>query len=519
MKRALRSSPLVILVGVLVLLLRPGTTPKLQAQSGRVTLARYGVVDPTTLPKVEPGRRRGGRVPFRVPDPQAFQREKQEANADSHSVAAGEAAPINLPAPSLVTTPTGSSFIGMRFSEGFGAVPPDTQIAAGPNHLFEAVNISGRILDKNGAVLSDFDLLTFLGVDFFTDVLSDPVVIYDHLSSRWFVTAVTIESLFNQGDWRLAVSTTSNPMDPWILYIASLSGGFPDYPKLAVTADKLVLTGNIFTIFSETFVGTAFLVANKADLMSGSVTPASSEYFPSPQGLFTIQPADSLSSTSTLYMVSRGSGRRQTFVRVWAVNGVPRVSPVTATTQDLTISSLPTPPDAAQAGTPTLIETNDNRLLDAAFRGNSLWVAATSGCKPPGDKKTRSCARFIQIGTSPLAVLQDFNFGTAGTYYYYPAIATDVTNNLLTVFNRSSSTEYASVYASGRQTADPINTLQAPVLIKAGENSYQPFANRWGDYSGAGVDPVDGKVWVAGEYARIEGGSEWGTWIAKIQVN
>ncbi len=59
--------------------------------------------------------------------------------------------------------------------------------------------------------------------------------------------------------------------------------------------------------------------------------------------------------------------------------------------------------------------------------------------------------------------------------------------------------------------------LRNPVLIKAGEAAYG--ADRWGDYSGAAIDPSDQtKVWVAGEYARVEGGSEWGTWIAEIQL-
>src|SRR5262249_5754025 len=46
---------------------------------------------------------------------------------------------------------------------------------------------------------------------------------------------------------------------------------------------------------------------------------------------------------------------------------------------------------------------------------------------------------------------------------------------------------------------------------------YEPRLDRWGDYSGAGIDPVDQTtVWVAGEYARVEGGAEWGTWIAQL---
>src|SRR5439155_3737810 len=45
------------------------------------------------------------------------------------------------------------------------------------------------------------------------------------------------------------------------------------------------------------------------------------------------------------------------------------------------------------------------------------------------------------------------------------------------------------------------------------------FFDRRGDYSGAGIDPSDpGTVWVAGEYARVEGGAKWGTWIAQLRA-
>ncbi len=47
--------------------------------------------------------------------------------------------------------------------------------------------------------------------------------------------------------------------------------------------------------------------------------------------------------------------------------------------------------------------------------------------------------------------------------------------------------------------------------------AYTP--NRWGDYSGVGIDPLDQtKVWVAGEYALNNGtgSSEWGTFIAEV---
>lgn len=59
----------------------------------------------------------------------------------------------------------------------------------------------------------------------------------------------------------------------------------------------------------------------------------------------------------------------------------------------------------------------------------------------------------------------------------------------------------------------------AGVSYVADHLSPTPPPNRWGDYSGAGIDPSDQtKVWVAGEYApkNRTGKSEWGTWIAEV---
>ena len=149
-----------------------------------------------------------------------------------------------------------------------------------------------------------------------------------------------------------------------------------------------------------------------------------------------------------------------------------------------------------------------------------FWVSANSACVPATDTGTRACLRLIQLSTgSSITKVQDFDFGMFSRYFYYPAIQTDGSGNLIAVFSGSSAGEYASVYASGQKTTEP-NSFQAPVLIQAGENAYTPFANRWGDYSGAAIDPTNqAVVWVAGEYARIEGGSEWGTWMAPVQMS
>jgi hypothetical protein len=120
----------------------------------------------------------------------------------------------------------------------------------------------------------------------------------------------------------------------------------------------------------------------------------------------------------------------------------------------------------------------------------------------------------MQIATGSVSVAQALDVGDIGVYYYYPAIQIEANNNLVTVFSGSSVSSYASVYVSGQSSA---GTFGAVTQIMSGLGPYAPSTARWGDFSGAGIDPAGNSVWVAGEYAL--GGSQtnqWGTWIANV---
>jgi hypothetical protein len=481
------------------------------AEPESVLLNPEGVVNVQDLPRVGPRVPVHREMPFRVPDLQQLLDTKARHQAGTQPAPSASA----LVTTSALTTPSATTgFMGLRLSESGGWIPPDTQIGVGPSYIVEAVNLEMRIWTKDGTLVSSSDLNSFFGT---SAKLSDPKVRFDPLSNRWFIAVISYNTSFTAGAWRLAVSKDPDPFS-FVRYTASTSKSAPDFPAVGISDDKVVLTANAFR--GNSFLGTEFLVINKANLTAG--TSAASSYFPPPQGLFTIQPAHSLSSTRTLYMASVAYNSA-TSIRVWSVNGVPGGGPVTLSTVNFSINPLTSPPDAQQAGTSTLIQTNDNRLVDAVYRNGALWVSANSACVPSGETTTRACLRLIQfsIGSS-MTKAQDFDFGQAGLYAYYPAVQIDGGGNLISVFSGSSASLYAGVYASGQRPADGANTFQSPVQIKSGENSYHPFASRWGDYSGAAIDPSDSTqttVWVAGEYARIEGGSEWGTWIAPLQMS
>jgi hypothetical protein len=107
-------------------------------------------------------------------------------------------------------------------------------------------------------------------------------------------------------------------------------------------------------------------------------------------------------------------------------------------------------------------------------------------------------------------------YGSANFHYFYPASCPDGNGNLTMVFSRSGPGEFGSILYTGRRSIDPLGTLQASALLKAGVAHYSSLdtggRNRWGDYNGVASDPANGRlVWFFSEYASAA--NTWGTWI------
>jgi hypothetical protein len=455
--------------------------------------------------------------------------------------------PTSSPSPAPVSegvtspVPMAVSFAGMNLYDGGGYVPPDTTLGAGGSFILEAVNAMGAAYDTSGNLLVNL-ATTACTTDSSIDSVSDPRVEFDALSGRWFISSTTFAPS-GDASWNLLFSSTSDPTTAaWYCLIISTSGvknpdgstgNFPDFPKLGINYDKVVLTGDAFSEVtrrhgstSYKFQGTEFVVINKNDLTILAAYPRAA-FYPPNQGDFAIEPAQELTQSSVndaLYMAAVNSDVSSTAnLDVWEITGVPGVSQMAAAKTSLGIDTLSYPPNAQQEGTTATIDTNDDSLLDAAYRdGNpgSLWVSANDACTPGGDTATRSCVRFIHlnIGSGGIAIDQDFDYGDVGTYYYYPAVRSDGSGDLFAAFTGSSTSSYASAYAA-LQTAGGANVLTNLSVYQAGDSPYTISPPRWGDYSGAGVDPDDGSVWLGAEYATSIPflGSFWGTAIAHAE--
>src|SRR3989442_7495567 len=391
--------------------------------------------------------------------------------------------------------------------------PPDVQVAVGPHHVVEMVNVLGRISTKQGVEVQTFPIDSFFGVPS-TDFISDPKIHFDTASSRWFASITDVTT----GSVMLEVSKSDDPTGLWNAYGVSTITGCADQPLLGFSDLVVLISANDFsscTSGNPSYLGFQYWVLNKTDLLSGA-TPRTMSFGPDPT-LFSVHPVQSLRSTDTQFMVSTGSGPTSTLT-LFSITGVPPGLAL-VTQQNFGIRSVAIPPRAPQLGSRSTLDTEDNRVQDAMWADNRLWLSLGVGCTPTGDNQVRSCVRLIEVDTANGTIAQDFDTGFSGKYVFYPALRTDAGGNLVVVFGYSSANDYPEMTVAARSVHDPPNTIGASQIIRLGEG---PEASgcpnnslcRCGDYFGASPDPLEpGSVWVGVAYGTATG---WATFIAAM---
>src|SRR5712692_2505000 len=414
------------------------------------------------------------------------------------------------------------------YGSGQDLQPPDTQLAAGPANLAEADNSVLSVWTKSGTPVTSADLNVFFGVAGGYRV-SDPRILYDAESGRWFLSALAFTST-NNSQLYIAASTTSDPTAAWSLYLlTSMAGVLGDQPMIGVNSDKVVISWNDFTGSSPstaTFSGQETWVLQKSDLISG-VSLHTSIIGPD-LTRFRIVPAQSLGATSTAWLAYNNANCPSSCntgsptVGVVAITGTPTAGNVVGTETDPPLQATSIPPDPRQPSGVPVVQGNDDRFISAVWLGGLLWVSGSDGCLPSGDSTTRSCMRLVEISTGGAmpTVAQDFDAGRNGIDLYYPAVTLESSGDLFIGYSESSHTMYPT--ASAVDTlANSTTAFENPITLGAGLRSYQAGAtNRWGDYSGAARDPANpAHVWLTAEYqASASDAGNWGTATGEIAI-
>jgi hypothetical protein len=445
--------------------------------------------------------------------------------------------------------------------------------------LISVVNVGIECRNKSGTLLwrdSLKDFFSSLGALTLGTWTFDPKVVYDHYENRFVV--VTLERMFiANGDpvdasrILVAVSKTSSPAtatssDWWYMAIDSkvnISGNdyWADYPGFEVDEEAIYITNNMFP-FSAGSYGVRLWIIDKG--VSGgfySGGPASwNIYNPIPGGYYnmTTMPAlvfgaggvgpgigTFLVGYSSLTYGGPGGNELVQIIRVDNPLGAVTFTAELVDVGDLEdvggVYGFPNIPDAPQLGSTALIEVNDSRALDAVWRNNSLWFTTTIDPAAAIDPTNtgEATAHWFRLNTSavpaPITVTDQGNIGgediQPNSWTFFPAVAVNGVGDAMFGFALSSSEIYCGAYYAGREPGDAAGTVQATGVVQAGLDYYlRTFGagrNRWGDYSGASVDPSDDRTfWIYNEYAEQRGSGtppedgRWGTaWRSMVSVS
>jgi hypothetical protein len=415
-----------------------------------------------------------------------------------------------------------------HFDALIGSTAPDACGAAGPYSYVETVNTEVTIYNKNtnatiaNAALNDFFYKT--GGIAPADAnagLHDATMVYDEIIGRFVIADLDVHQtpdIQAPSQCDLAVSTSPNPtaLDRanWKFYSFGTSEGsaWSDYPgNLGYNHDALVITWNM--------IGAGHVrvdALSQADLAAGgSVFHTWFDY-----NAYNVRPVtmhDSTAVAGPMWFVTGGSDHNR------SINLLRLDDILGPALNDHTFPIAVNPYDEVNAplnpdGTGITTNTGGAHILKAAERNNTIVA-----CQHVGVGTTENDVRWYEFNVSDInnPYLADQGNVRAGnnTYLMMPGIDINATGDIGMSYIRSgtdSSTDYMSVWVTGRKSSDPAGTMETPGEVRAGTSD--EVSGRQGDFSGINVDPNDGTFWVANEYSR-PGTNGHATEVANFAMN
>jgi autotransporter-associated beta strand protein len=434
----------------------------------------------------------------------------------------------------LLAVNLSTNFVGLDTNAAGGVIePPDPIAAAGPSTVVEIVNSNIAFYNKsNGQALLSEGLDTFFApVDSVDSLFSDVYVGYDEAAGRFWVSTMDIDFFNLVSYFDFAVSNDSNPQDGFTemhqintTETSPRTGEtlFTDFPRVGWNADAYFISFNMFGFQTEYQYNTQLLTIQKSSVLDQNPATLTDYQVDRPLPNSTFAPATMHGASAggpEWFVEEKGLEQNGSYINLRVVKETNvlsnsptftdyyvRVSPYTIT---------PFPGDTLGQVTTAL----DTRVLNVDWRNNQLAVAQNVGVSSDTDVH----ARWYLLSTSgtPSLVQQGTIAPGSGVDTYMPSVALGTDGSIGMTYIESSPTENMSMYVTGRLRTDPNGTMQAPVLVKAGELNYQ--GTRAGDFSSVMVDPSSGTTyWATNEYAITTTDlslPNWGTWMGEFTLS
>jgi len=397
-------------------------------------------------------------------------------------------------------------------------VPPDCDMAVGPNHIILSVNSAFAIFNKKGTKLIQTDMTNFWAPIEHGSFVFDPCCFYDRNTQRYFVCADDLGT--NQCQELFAVSQTSDPTGKWYQYgidTAMTVGGnsyWMDYPHFGISKDAVAFAGNMFG-FTSGWGGVNIVTVPVAPLLTGG-TPNASYFQQQPFG--TTQPARSYDPTdTTMYAMSLYDGSNATVIAITNAGTNPKLS---WTKVGIPTMSAPVSDAVCPQGHYVDGFAGDGRLFDCKKRNGHLlaahningpnnrievrWYDIQTNGYPAGTPS------FVQAGNVP---------GGTGFDAFQPAVTMTAHGAIGIVYSKSGDALAPQIDFVSRSQYDALGTVGKPIVVanSLGSTYGSQGVNRWGDYFGIDVDPTDDRtVWVHGMVGNDSGG--WQTFVGGYAI-
>ena len=394
---------------------------------------------------------------------------------------------------------------------GGGAEPPDPWVAAGSSWVVQSTNGMVRVSTRDGVERASIASWALFDVPLgYVD--SDPRILWDPVKGRWVGVVVFFDyPAFSDNYISLIVSDGSDPLGGWSVYQFWYGSYLPDYPGIASSSDKLVVTANEF-LDGMDYAGSSLLTIPWSPIIAGTDVGAA---YNVGDFAWNLRPGRMHQSSADLHLVYENEDTGT----LWYMRLSGSALAPSITEQDLGLANggllqAPRQPGDADG----IAYADDGRIPDAVWRSNHLWFARTVEYAYNGTDPDLAI-EVIDLTTSSsggATVNNDYLVGGPSGYdSFTPGIGHSANGTTFLTYSQSSDATPPAVMAAAFH---PTLGFQGPITIAESDASYD--GARWGDFAGIATDPSSSghdAVWQAHEVATASGG--WRTVVSRLVMD
>ena len=408
--------------------------------------------------------------------------------------------------------------------------PPSPNSAAGPEDLLQIVNSAIAQYTRDGKLVRYTDLTSWFSVEYpqicpsgvFQCILGDTSIRYDAIHGRFLMTLQARDYRASLSYVLISVSNGTTYDSGWKNWVTNgtldgllATNNWADFPQVGYDQSAVYITTNQFSLTTNLFQYAKVRIFKKSELYNPATTTLTYT------DLISFQNEDGTTASTLQAPILRGRYGVNTtqplllnasdvlkadYLTLWRINNPLTAAPTVTRTTLKGVWPYDYPASAPQLGTTVLLETGPSSLAQLIQRDGILFTARNAGYS--NEPVTVTYDR-IDSAVNKVTLQARWINGN----YFYPAYDIPATlgadnslpNNLVvgTTTNDKGALAYAGI-----------------TNMKAGEGPFDLVsrngAARWGDYFGGVVDPIDGGLWMTGQYAKpyVNAVAKYGTWIA-----